>query len=115
MVKLEKDLRQVLLGYKYDFDLIQKIPCTTEENKAYTALVKEGRSLPENVYRYEYENGVGSFEFYRVYEPELTEQELSEYLTFKRLKLLNTIKNCTVFFVVLAVISLVIGFFAMIS
>ena len=115
MAKQEKNLRQVLLGYKYDMDLIQKVSCTKEENADYTARMKAGQPLPENVYRYEYETGIDGCEFYRIYEPELTEQELAEYLTFKQLKLLSTIKNCVVFFTVLTVISLVIGFFAMIA
>ena len=115
MAKQEKDLREVLRSYKYDFDLIQKVSCTKEENAEYTARVKAGQALPENVYRYQYETGEESFEFYRIHEPELTEQEIAEYLTYKQLKLLNTIKNCVVFFTVLTVISMVIGFFAMIA
>ena len=39
----------------------------------------------------------------------MTEEEIAEYLRYKELKMLRTIKNCVVFFTTLAVISLVCG------
>ena len=101
------DPKKQLHSYKAQFDLIQKIPCTKEENKVYTKLVKEGKSLPDGIYRYLYEAEEDIYDFYSVYEPELTEQETMQYLAYKKLELLRTIKNCVVFFTVLTVISLV--------
>lgn len=111
MAKQKIDIRQKLRSYKFEFDLLQKIPCTKEENAAYLASHKANQPLPEGVYRYEYESGVEADAFYTIYEPELTADEIAEYLTYKKLHMLRTIKNCAVFFVVLTIISLVLGFF----
>ena len=62
-------------------------------------------------------------EFYTVYEPDLTEAELEEYLKYKELSILNTIKNltytkinllnmitdCLIFIVLLMVVALILG------
>ncbi len=102
------DLREALREYKFKFDLLQKIPCTKEENKVYAKLLKDGGTLPEGVYAYVYESGAeSSDEFYTIYEPDLTEAEIAEYLTYKRLSILNTIKNCVMFFTVLTIIGMV--------
>jgi len=105
MAKEKKDLRKELRSYKFDFDLLQKIPCTRQENKEYKQLREKGE-LPKGVYEYQYEGGTDSGEFYTIYEPELTPEEIAEYLTYKKLSLLKTIKNCVVFFTVLTIISL---------
>ena len=110
MAKQKIDIKQKLRSYKFEFDLLQKLPCSQEENKAYLDLLKAGQPLPEGVFRYEYQSGIESDEFYTVYEPELTAEEISEYLTYKKLHMLRTIKNCVVFFVVLTVIFLVLGY-----
>ena len=109
MAKQKIDIRQELRSYKYEFDLLQKIPCTPAENKAYLELLKSGQSLPEGVFRYMYEN-TELDEFYTIYQPELTADEIAEYLTYKKLHMLRTIKNCAVFFVVLTIVSMVLGF-----
>ena len=110
MAKQKIDIKQKLRSYKFEFDLLQKLPCSQEENKAYLDLLKAGQPLPEGVFRYEYQSGIESDEFYTVYAPELTADEIAEYLTYKKLHMLRTIKNCVVFFVVLTVIFLVLGF-----
>ena len=110
MAKQKVDLRQELLEYKEQFNLIQKIPCTRQENQAYTQLLKSGQPLPENVRKYEYSMTENMEEFYTLYIPDLTEQEINEFLTYKQLSLLNTIKNYLLFFVVLTIIGLVGAF-----
>ena len=110
MAKQKIDIKQKLRSYKFEFDLLQKIPCSQEENKAYLDLLKAGQPLPEGVFRYEYQSGIESDEFYTVYEPELTADEIAEYLTYRKLHMLRTIKNCAVFFVVLTIVSMVLGF-----
>ena len=106
MAKDKINIKKRIRDYKYQFDLLQKIPCSKEENKRYAQL-KEENQLPENVKEYE----DLANQFYTIYTPELTEQEISEYLTYKKLSLLNTIKNCMVFFTVLTIISLVLALF----
>lgn len=108
MAKEKMDLRLALEEYKEKFDLIQKIPCTREENKAYSQMLKNGQPLPQGVIKDEYA-GEGYAEFYTVYTPDLSEKEIQEYLTYKKLALLNTIKNCVLFFTVLTIIGLVSG------
>ena len=108
MKKEKIDLRKELRSYKYEFDLLQKIPCSKSENKKYKELLENGQELPKGVFRYKYFDDSESNEFYTVYEPDLTEQEIVEYLTYKKLEILNTIKNCVVFFTVLTVISLIV-------
>lgn len=107
MAREKRDLRQDLTEFKEKFNLIQKIPCSNEENKRYTQLSREGKPLPENVHKYDYSAGMDDEEFYTLYIPELSADEINEYLTYKQLALLNTIKNCVVFFTVLTIIGLV--------
>ena len=104
-----KDLRKELEMLKYENDLLQKIPCTKQENKAYEQLLKSGGKLPEGVHIL-YGEIEGAKEFYTVYETDLTEAEIREYLAFKQLGYLKTIKNCVVFFTVLTVIGMVAAF-----
>lgn len=109
MAKEKIDLRRELLAYKEQFNLIQKIPCTKEENKLYSQLIRSGKPLPQNVVKYEYPVSMDYDEFYTVYIPDVSAAEIQEYLTYKQLALLNTIKNCVMFFTILTIISLVGG------
>lgn len=102
------DLRNTLRDYRFDFDLLQKIPCSKQENAEYEKILKEGGTLPEGVFAYEYDYGqTSTSEFYTIYEPDLTEHEITEYLTYIKLKFLRTIKNCVLFFTVLTVIGMI--------
>lgn len=108
MANGKKDLRKQLREYKFQFGLMQKTPCNGLDNKTYRDMVKNGEKLPENVFPYIYDDGSESeTEFYIVYEPDLTEAEIAEYLTYKKLEMIRTIKNCAVFFTTLAVIGMV--------
>lgn len=110
------NLRDELRSYKFEFDLLQKIPCSKQENKNYENLLKTGGILPDGVFAYVYENGnVSTTEFYTVYETDLTEAEITEYLTYKKLSLIKTIKNCILFFTILTVIGLIAYFLLMMS
>lgn len=114
MAKEKIDLRAELREHKYEFDLLQKIPCTKEENQKYRKLVREKQSLPEGVYA-DCDYDVSLMEFYTIYEPDLSAAEIQEYLTYKQLSLIRTIKNCVVFFTVLTVIGLIASFFLMLN
>lgn len=116
MAKEKINLRDELRSYKFEFDLLQKIPCSKQENKEYQKLLKDGGTLPEGVFAYVYDSGeTSSTEFYTVYETDLTDAEITEYLTYKKLSLIKTIKNCIMFFTVLTIIGMIAYFFIMMN
>jgi len=102
-----KDLKEELRSYKFEFDVLQKIPCSVKENKEYRKILKGGGQLPEGVFPYLDADGTESVtDFYTIYEPDLSKNEIDEYIAFKRLKFLKTIRNCIIFFTVLQIISI---------
>ena len=112
MAKEKINLREELRLYKFDFDLLQKIPCSKQENKKYQKLLKDGGTLPEGVFPYGYDNGdVSTTEFYTVYEADLTEPEIAEYLTYRKLSMLRTIQNCILVLTVSTIIYMVVSIF----
>ena len=116
MAKEKIDLRQELRSHKFEFDLLQKIPCSKQENKEYQNILKNGGVLPEGVFAYVYDSGeTSTTEFYTVYETDLTEAEIQEYLTYKQLSLIRTIKNCVVFFTALTIIGMIAYFFILMN
>ena len=110
MAKEKINLRDELRLYKFDFDLLQKIPCTKQENKKYQKLLKEGGVLPEGVFAYSQgTDGVSTTEFYTVYETDLTDSEITEYLTYRKLGMLRTIQNCILVLTISSIIYMVVS------
>ena len=124
MAKGKFNLKEAVKSCKFDIDLLQKIPCSDAENKVYKQKLKEGGKLPEGVYPYINDNGKKSMsKFYTIYEPDLTEEELEEYLKYKQLSVLNTIKelsfakanllnfitDCLIFIILLIIIAMVVA------
>lgn len=109
MEKQPKDLRKQLHQYQFDFDLLQRIDCSYQENNEFQKILDEGGTLPEGVFSYkDDENTEATFGFYRIYQTDLTEEEMQQYLTYKKLSLLRTIKNCAMFFTGLTIVSIVL-------
>ena len=108
MAKEKINLREELRSYKFEFGLLQKIPCSQQENKEYRKLLEDGGTLPEGVYTYD--DDILTGEFYTVLETDLTESEKNEYLTYKKLNLIKTIKNCVLFFTILTIIAMIVYF-----
>ncbi|MBO5023683.1 MAG: hypothetical protein J6D11_05185 [Clostridia bacterium] len=102
-----KDLKEELRSYKFEFDVLQKIPCSVKENKEYRKILKDGGQLPEGVYPYIGADGTDTSDFYTICESNLSKDEMDEYLTYRKLKFLKTIKNCVVFFMVLQIITII--------
>ena len=93
MANNRKDLRTELRTMKFEFDLLQRIPCTEEENRAFKRYLEDGQDLPQGVFRYRNADGKNSdSEFYTVYEPDLNEREIKEFLTMRKLQILKSIK-----------------------
>ena len=112
MAKEKINLREELRLYKFDFDLLQKIPCSKQENKKYQKLLKEGGVLPEGVFAYSQgTDDVSTTEFYTVYETDLTDSEIAEYLTYRKLSMLRTIQNCILVLTISSIIYMVISIF----
>lgn len=108
MAKQIVDLRNKLRAYRFEFDLLQDIPCTDQENAEYQSILKQGGTLPQNVHPYVYDTGeVSQTEFCTTYKSDLTESEIREYLTYTQLHFLKTIKNCVLFFTVSAIIGII--------
>ena len=116
MAKEIINLRNELRSHKFQFDLLQKIPCSAQENKKYQDILKAGGTLPEGIFAYVSANGEEfTTQFYTIYETDLTEAEIQEYLTYKQLSLIRTIKNCVVFFTALTVTGMIVAFFLVAS
>lgn len=102
------NIRQKLNQYKKDYDIIQTIPCSAKANKECQQILKDSGSLPKNFYPCIYDNHkVSTNEFYKVVESDLSDAEIQEYLMYKELGYIKTIKNCAVFFTVLTVLSVI--------
>jgi hypothetical protein len=79
----KQDLRKIIRQYKFDNGLLQQINCSDDEHNEYRKLIKSKQELPEGVYHGKYENGSDCF--YRVQTTDLTDNEISEYLTYRQL------------------------------
>ncbi len=104
------DLRKELEEQRYEWGLLQKIPCSKEDNKRYCQMLKDGESIPQGVYRYVDGAGVEMNSFYSIYQSDLTQEEQDELLKLEKLSMIRTIKNCAIFFVALTAISLLVYF-----
>ena len=108
------NIRSKIKQYRAENGILHVIPCTEQENLTFEEAEKAGEALPEGVFHYRDENGKPIWEYYRMEDPGYTEEEVREFLTYKRIALLEeqaqhlkTIKRCVIFFTVLTVISLV--------
>ncbi len=109
------NIRAELRENRFTFGLMKKIPCSKLENKEYEKILMQGGNLPKGIYPYEYDTGSSMDEFYSAQEADLTEAEIQEYLKYKQLNMIRTIKNCVVFFTVLTILGMVGYFFFMVN
>ncbi len=99
MANSRKDLRTELRTMKFEFDLLQRIPCSEEENRAFKRYLDDGMDLPQGVFRYRNSDGKNSeTEFYTVYDPDLTEREMNEFLKMRQMQILKSIKGTIALF-----------------
>lgn len=107
MAKEKLDLRNILQQRRFDMNFLQKIDCNEKENKTYREMLKNGDSLPNGVHQYKDSAGGYSGYFYTVWDSDLTDAEIMEYIQYHEFLHIKTIKNCAVFFVILTIISLI--------
>lgn len=112
---MEKNMKKELRKLRLEHDLISKKDCTFQENEEYSAVVKEGKELPHNVFEYINSEGKGTGEFYEIFETDLSPEEREEYIRLKQCKNINIIKNCTVFFTALVALGLALAIINYIS
>lgn len=99
----------MIMMNRVQYGLNRDVPCSYQENKTYSKMLKNGETLPEGVFPYSYTDGTKSDSAFYVLGDEPTDAEISEFLKYKELELLSTIKNCVVFFTVMAIIGIIAG------
>jgi len=109
MDKQAEKIRDELQRYRCEHGLAKKEDCSLEENSKLKKMIKDGSSLPNEVVQYVGSAGEPVGLFYRMHKADLTEKEIGEYIAFKQLDTLNTIKSCLMFFVVMSLVSVVAG------
>ena len=102
-MKLTTELERL----KYELGILQEVDCSYEENEKYRNLLQKNEPLPNGILRRNPGGSVEYASFYKVERTALSKDELAEYLQYKQLESIITIKKCVVFFTVLTVISLV--------
>ncbi|HAN21227.1 MAG: hypothetical protein A2Y15_06690 [Clostridiales bacterium GWF2_36_10] len=99
MSKYDRELRECL----FKMDLMEKQPCTSEEIEEIRKLKKEKKPLPDGIIEELY--GMECI-YYRWIKPEISQEEINNFLLLKRTVYLRTIKNVSIIFGVVCVISL---------
>lgn len=102
--KIKKELED----YRVEYGFIKEEWCTYEENQKYEQILKEGGTLPDGVKPSYYEDGERSGMYYTVHEEKLTDTERLEYLSYKKLSLLRSIKALAIILLVIGILSLIL-------
>ncbi|MBQ7934728.1 MAG: hypothetical protein IJ333_00020 [Clostridia bacterium] len=93
---------------KYKLGLIGKVDCTPEENAEFIKLYHQGEKLPDGVYyKTHYQDEEEEDTFYRTVDL-LSKEEQLEYIALKQYYAAKTIRNCVIFFAVVALIEFIL-------
>ena len=106
MAKEIYNIRQELENMRFGVKLLQKIDCPDKDSANYRKITKSGASLPDGIFE---DDSTEGDTYYSVYNADLSFEEKIEYLLLKKNAYTKTIKNCVVFFTVIAVISLIVS------
>jgi hypothetical protein len=104
-MKLKKEFERL----KYQLGFLKRTDCSANDTKKYIEMLNQGMPLPDGVFRDDPDCRNEFATFYTVEKTELSKEEISEYIQYKQLCTLITIKKCVVYFTVLSIISLVAG------
>ncbi|MBR5140313.1 MAG: hypothetical protein IKV16_04580 [Clostridia bacterium] len=105
------NIKRELEEYRVEYGFIKEEYCTYEENQKYEEILKNGGTLPEGVKPTCYEDGTRSGMYYTVHEEKLTDAERLEYLSYKKLSILKSIRSLVIGILLIAIVS----FFIIIS
>ncbi len=94
-----------------------KKDCSLEEVNGYRNLLRENKPLPQGVFWINKDDNVSVDQavFAKYENLDVNKDELVEFLLCKCFGVLNTIKNCVVFFTVLVVLELIGGLILLFS
>lgn len=113
---IKDELKELRL--KYGTYKENKEYCDEKTSKNYEKILTENDSslkLPENIV-YELDDSLRNYKFYYIKDDKqvLNEKEIQEYLSYKQLEKLSTIKNCisflTIYFIVQLISQIIILF-----
>lgn len=110
MSKTLSKSQQKLQNYRLKWGIFKKELCTKEENAKFKELEDIEIPLPEDIHSF-LDEGINNYEpvdYYRILPADLTKEERIEFLYYKKLELLDTIKKCAFFIATLFVIQIAI-------
>ena len=112
-----KDIKRDLIELKYQFGFYDRISCSDEENQIFEDMLDKNKPLPDNV-NIDYRE-LGTFYKYEKSD-DISNEEFAEYMMFLQadnmlrqetyseiqMKNIETIKNCVLFFTIVAIIGM---------
>ena len=99
-------IKKRLKLYQVEYKLLNEQQCSQKDSDAYFHLRQSGQELPDDVY--EVITGTTNRSYHKITSdaPLLDNQDRMEFLMYKNLELLRSIKNCNIFLVVVTAINL---------
>ena len=82
-----KDLNEELFRLRVEFDFIQQVYCSKDEEKDIKQLIKNKQVLPEDIYT----EGDGSH--FKYVKTDMCKEDMDELLLYRQIKYLRSIKN----------------------
>ena len=106
--------KELLSYYRKEHNIKPKyVPCTLEEHMQYAALHEKGKVLPDGIRCSRKDDG--SLVFEKADGFDISQEEINEILMHKQIELSESIDGSLRFFVILAVIGIIIGAISLIS
>ena len=111
------DAKEELEELRIKYNTFSKKECDEETSKKYDKML-DGKHpegiLPEDVeYEFDYDNQ--RYKYYYGSQSELNKDEIQEFIGYKTIKLLTTIKNCVLFFTICTVIGAICFIISLLS
>lgn len=101
MSVLKRSIQKELI----ELGILTQIPCSKKENEYYQSLVEEGGNLPNNIFEYD---GHLNSAYYSIDAESLVLDEIKTLMVCKQAAYLRSIKNGVTFFVIIAILFLLL-------